>query len=330
MTLAPLVSALRYRFYLHDHYGREALGIERPAETIEEAIRKIGAELQLSKTPDIDARSYTVRLNTQTRSGFDTTITRWENEISLALATLSTSPEFSTAVSDIDARLQAVDRGYKRKTPNPDVADEWFDHFDLQIAHLAALTSIDADLRQLQVAAVPKESKKSYLPFLIAAALVLVIAGGGYGLFRLLSRNDAAVSAPSLPPVAQQPAVPATPAAPTAATPPADDSPRVVRTVPVDVPAAPVAAPVQSAQIDPACRNFGLEVVSDGAYLADEPGGGRALAKLDPAEKLVLRRVVAGPAGRRIVEVEVPGRALRGYLGEADVRLPIMQWTCDQ
>ena len=47
MTLAPLVSALRYRFYLHDHYGREALGIERPAESIEDAIRKIGADLSV-------------------------------------------------------------------------------------------------------------------------------------------------------------------------------------------------------------------------------------------------------------------------------------------
>ncbi len=329
MTLAPLVSALRYRFYLHDHYGREALGLERPAETIEDAIRKIGAELQTSKTPDIDARSYTVRLNTQTRSGFDTTITRWENEISLGLSALSAHPAFSNAVSDIDARLQAVDRGYKRKTPNPDVPDEWFDHFDLQIAHLATLAGIDADLSQLQESAAPKEVKKGPLPWIIAAALIVVIAGGGYGLFRLLTRGEEPVaSAPPVLPAVQQPA-PAAPA-PAAATPPVDDSPRVVRTVPVEVPAVPATPTAPATPIDPACRNFGLEVVGDGAYLADEPGGGKALAKLDPAEKLLLRRVVSGPAGRRIVEVDVPGRALRGFLGEADIRLPIMQWTCDQ
>ncbi len=243
----------------------------RPAETIEDAIRKVGQVLQASRTPELDARGMTTRINTETRSGFDGVIAGWENDIALALGELGRQRDFAATATNLTAQLQGIDRGYKRRPPDPENPDSWFDHFDLQIGHLAQLSDIQGKLDAL-----PRRAFAGDVPVLppsrrrwtmIAAVLLLVLLAGGVGAwFVTRDHGETKVATPSAAPAAQ----PAP--APVAVTPPSppksDDKlpvqgetaaaaeelkPKVVRTITIPVqpppeePQAPAGTPPAAA-----------------------------------------------------------------------------------
>jgi len=377
VSLAPLVSALRYRFYLHDHYAERLRGLARPAETIEDAIRKVGQQLQTSKTPEHDARALTTRINTETRSAFDGAIAGWENDIAIALGDLGRQNDFAATATNLTAQLQGIDRGYKRRPPNPDSPDQWFDLFDIQIAHLSTLAEIQAKLAALPRRALTPDAvalpRRSRWPLLAGIAALVLIAGGAAAFFLASDHGDTRVASTSQ---ATSPAIttPQQPVAPksadrapgNAADPavvPDDMKPKVVRTISIPVtpaddeprtpagspasPAAPVApaspaAPVQQQAADtpaapvappPAapleCKaGATVDVAADGAYMSDRPGGGLIIVKLSPNEKVMLKRIVEGPNGFRVLDVESAKRKVRGYIGEADAKKPAGGFPC--
>jgi len=103
--------------------------------------------------------------------------------------------------------------------------------------------------------------------------------------------------------------------------------------VPITVspPTADSAPPAAAAAAATAasCRTLDMEVAPEGATLVDAPLGGQPVVRLEAGEKVQLRQVIdMGPT--RLLEVEVPARSARGFLGEREARLPPMTWSCDR
>jgi hypothetical protein len=304
LDVSPLVSAYRYRYHVLDAYGPQTKGLERPAPTIEEALRLDAQRLRLADNPGEALKNLAARTNNDTLAALRGVIAKSENDLALSIARLGTdlgAPATGPHI-DLRAKLDGIDRSYRTRELEPLDFDAWYDTFDAQIGHLAALAALAHEVTESQGPAVkvpdhgPGRLKWLLVALVLAAAIAL-------GLVVVTSMNS----------VETRDGAPPTGA----------EAPRTVRTVPIIVAPQPTVEPA----VDP-CRHFPLEVAPEGASLVDSPNG-RAVVRLEPGEKLVLRQVVVlGEA--RFVEVDVPARNARGYLAEREARMAPMQWTCDR
>lgn len=320
MDVAPLVSAYRYRFHVLDVYGGRMGGLTRPAGTIEDALRQAAAELKLVADPPAQLKRLAHRINAETRAALRDVIARAENDLAIAITRFGTdigAPPTGPHI-DLRASLDGLDRAYRASDPAPDDFDGWYDQLDAQISHLSALVQLEKELEVARGGGasvrVPDPSPRRLKWFLV----VLVVAA-------LAALGIAALTTFNLP------------GGGTAATPPAlptgnAEQPRLVRTVPITVTpptsdsAPPPAAPAAAAAT---CRTLDMEVAPEGATLVDAPLGGQPVVRLEAGEKVQLRQVIdMGPT--RLLEVEVPARSARGFLGEREARLPPMTWSCDR
>lgn len=309
MDVAPLVSAYRYRYYVLDGYPAQTKGLTRPAPTVEEALRAEAARLRAARDPEAALKALINQTNSGTLSALRAIVAQAENDLILAISRLGQdlgSPATGPHI-DLRAKLDGLDRSYKATMPEPDQFDLWYDHFDAQIGHLAAISAIarEVDQTRAQPVKVPDATPGRLKWFLFAlagaAAIALVVS-----ILTSMNAREERIAAPS----AGEVEVPAADAPP----------PRFVRTVPIVIPVATEGAN--------ACR-LELEVGAEGASLMDAPQAGRAIVRLEPRETLIMRQVLDG-AGVRMVEVESTARSARGFIAEREVRLPVQQWTCDR
>ncbi|AVO47268.1 hypothetical protein [Phreatobacter cathodiphilus] len=318
MDVAPLVSAYRYRFHVLDVYGGRMGGLTRPAGTIEDALRQAAAELKLVADPPAQLKRLAHRINAETRAALRDVIARAENDLAIAITRFGTdigAPPTGPHI-DLRASLDGLDRAYRASDPAPDDFDGWYDQLDAQISHLSALVQLEKELETARGGGasvrVPDPSPRRLKWFLV----VLVVAAlAALGIAGLTTFNQPAGEAAAPPPV--QPAGGA-------------EQPRLVRTVPITVaPPTAESVPPPPAATAAACRTLDMEVSPGGATLVDAPLGGQPVVRLEEGEKVQLRQVVElGP--NRLIEVEVPARSARGFLGEREARLPVMTWTCDR
>lgn len=318
MDVAPLVSAYRYRFHVLDVYGGRMGGLTRPAGTIEDALRQAAAELKLVADPPAQLKRLAHRINAETRAALRDVIARAENDLAIAITRFGTdigAPPTGPHI-DLRASLDGLDRAYRASDPAPDDFDGWYDQLDAQISHLSALVQLEKELETARGGGasvrVPDPSPRRLKWFLV----VLVVAAlAALGIAGFTTFNQPAGEAAAPPPV--QPAGGA-------------EQPRLVRTVPITVaPPTAESVPPPPAATAAACRTLDMEVSPGGATLVDAPLGGQPVVRLEEGEKVQLRQVVElGP--NRLIEVEVPARSARGFLGEREARLPVMTWTCDR
>ena len=312
MDVAPLVSAYRYRYHVLDNYGARVGGLARPAPTIEDALRQAAAELKVTADPPAELKRRAYETNAETRAALRDVIARAENDLAIAITRYGTelgAPPTGPHI-DLRASLDGLDRSYRGREPAPDDFDGWYDHLDAQISHLAALGALERDLETLRgmPAAVVKvpDSSPGRLKWFLAALVVAAMAALGVAVFTTLHLADN--------PVAQAPPpVPRT----------GPEAPRVVRTVPITV-TPPAETPEPAA-----CRTLQIEIAAEGATLLDAAENGRAIVRLEPGEKVVLRQVL-DQGLTRLVEVDVPGRSAHGFITEREALLPVMTWTCDR
>jgi hypothetical protein len=318
VDVAPLVSAYRYRFHVLDVYGGRMGGLTRPAGTIEDALRQAAAELKLVADPPAQLKRLAHRINAETRAALRDVIARAENDLAIAITRFGTdigAPPTGPHI-DLRASLDGLDRAYRASDPAPDDFDGWYDQLDAQISHLSALVQLEKELETARGGGasvrVPDPSPRRLKWFLV----VLVVAAlAALGIAGLTTFNQPSGEAAVPPPV--QPAGGA-------------EQPRLVRTVPITVaPPTAESPPPPPAATAAACRTLDMEVSPGGATLVDAPLGGQPVVRLEAGEKVQLRQVVElGP--NRLIEVEVPARSARGFLGEREARLPVMTWTCDR
>lgn len=317
MDVAPLVSAYRYRFHVLDTYGVRMGGLSRPSGTIEEALRQAAAELKVVADPPGQLKRLAHRINAETRAALRDVIARAENDLAIAITRFGTdigAPPTGPHI-DLRASLDGLDRSYRAHDPAPDDFDGWYDQLDAQISHLSALIRLEKELEEARGGGpsvrVPSGST-GRLKWLLAVLVVAALAALGFAAVTTLNLTGGG----SAPPPVQQSTGP--------------EAPRVVRTVPITVPAVPTAEPPQAAAPSTAtCRTFDIEIAAEGASLLDAPLGGQPVVRLEPGEKVRLRQVVElGP--NRLIEVEVPARSARGFIAEREARLPVMTWTCDR
>ena len=311
MDVAPLVSAYRYRFHVLDAYGARMGGLARPAGTIEEALRRAAADLKQMADPPSELKRLATHINGETRTALRDVIARAENDLAIAITRFGTEIGAPPTGPHIELRttLDGLDRSYRASDPAPEDFDGWYDQLDAQIAHLAALLSLEKELEIARGGGrpvkVPDSSPGRLKWFLVALVIAAMVALGIAVLTSLnLTSTDVAAPLPQTGP----------------------EAPRLVRTVPITVAPPPLAAePVTS----PSCRTFEIEIAAAGASLLDAPLGGQPVVRLEPGEKVQLRQVVELGANR-LVEVEVPARSARGFIAEREVRLPVMTWACDR
>ena len=310
VDVAPLVSAYRYRYHVLDNYGARVGGLARPAQTIEEALRLAAAELKATADPPAELKRLAYETNVETRAALRDVIARAENDLAIAITRYGTEIGAPPTGAHIDLRasLDGLDRSYRAREPAPDDFEGWYDHLDAQIAHLAALGALERDLETLRgmpaVAVKVPDGSPGRLKWLLAALVVAAMAALGVAVFTSLH--------PTENPTAQAPRPQTGP-----------EAPRVVRTVPITV-TPPAEAP------EPAnCRTLQIEIAAEGASLLDAAQNGRAVVRLEPGEKVVLRQVL-DQGLTRLIEVDVPGRSAHGFISEREARLPVMTWTCDR
>jgi len=317
VDVAPLVSAYRYRFHVLDTYGVRMGGLSRPSGTIEEALRQAAAELKVVADPPGQLKRLAHRINAETRAALRDVIARAENDLAIAITRFGTdigAPPTGPHI-DLRASLDGLDRSYRAHDPAPDDFDGWYDQLDAQISHLSALIRLEKELEDARGGGpsvrVPGGST-GRLKWLLAVLVVAALAALGFVAVTTLNLTGGG----SAPPPVQQATGP--------------EAPRVVRTVPISVPAVPAPEPPAAAAAPPAaCRTFEIEIAAEGASLLDAPLGGQPVVRLEPGEKVQLRQVVElGP--NRLIEVEVPARSARGFIAEREARLPVMSWTCDR
>jgi hypothetical protein len=318
VDVAPLVSAYRYRFHVLDTYGVRMGGLSRPSGTIEEALRQAAAELKVVADPPGQLKRLAHRINAETRAALRDVIARAENDLAIAITRFGTeigAPPTGPHI-DLRASLDGLDRSYRAHDPAPDDFDGWYDQLDAQISHLSALIRLEKDLDEARGGGpsvrVPSASP-GRLKWLLVVLVVAALAALGFAAVTTLNLTGGGTA----PPPVQQTTGP--------------EAPRVVRTVPITVPAAPAAAEAPTAAAAPpaACRTFEIEIAAEGASLLDAPLGGQPVVRLEPGEKVQLRQVVElGP--NRLIEVEVPARSARGFIAEREARLPVMTWSCDR
>ena len=318
MDVAPLVSAYRYRFHVLDVYGGRMGGLTRPAGTIEDALRQAAAELKLVADPPAQLKRLAHRINAETRAALRDVIARAENDLAIAITRFGTdigAPPTGPHI-DLRASLDGLDRAYRASDPAPDDFDGWYDQLDAQISHLSALVQLEKELETARGGGasvrVPDPSPRRLKWFLVVLVVAALAALGIAGLTTFNQPSGEAAAPPPVPPagVAEQP--------------------RLVRTVPITVaPPTAESPPSPPAATAAACRTLDMEVSPGGATLVDAPLGGQPVVRLEAGEKVQLRQVVElGP--NRLIEVEVPARSARGFLGEREARLPVMTWTCDR
>jgi hypothetical protein len=318
VDVAPLVSAYRYRFHVLDVYGGRMGGLTRPAGTIEDALRQAAAELKVVADPPAQLKRLAHRINAETRAALRDVIARAENDLAIAITRFGTdigAPPTGPHI-DLRASLDGLDRAYRASDPAPDDFDGWYDQLDAQISHLSALVQLEKELEIARGGGpsvrVPDPSPRR-LKWLLVVLVVAAVAA--LGIAGLTTFNQPAGEAAAPPPVQQAGGA---------------EQPRLVRTVPITVsPPTAESAPAPAAATAAGCRTLDMEVSPGGATLVDAPLGGQPVVRLEAGEKVQLRQVVElGP--NRLIEVEVPARSARGFLGEREARLPVMTWTCDR
>lgn len=319
MDVAPLVSAYRYRFHVLDAYGGRMGGLTRPAGTIEDALRQAAAELKLVADPPAQLKRLAHRINAETRTALRDVIARAENDLAIAITRFGTdigAPPTGPHI-DLRASLDGLDRAYRASDPAPDDFDGWYDQLDAQISHLSALTQLEKELEIARGGGdpvrVPTPSPRRLKWFLVVLVVAAVAALGIAGLTTFNMQGGGT----SPEPPAQQAG--------------GAEQPRLVRTVPITVtpPTASESAPPPAGATAAACRTLDMEIAPEGATLVDAPLGGQPVVRLEAGERVQLRQVVdMGP--NRLLEVEVPARSARGFLGEREARLPPMTWSCDR
>lgn len=303
MNIAPLVSAYRYRYHVLDAYPAQAKGLTRTAATAEDALRAEIPRLKAAADPVAAVKALIEATNAGTLAALRGVIAQAENDLVMAITRLGTdlgAPPTGPHI-DLRAKLDGLDRSYKTTPPEGAAPDAWYDHFDAQIAHLAALAALsrEVDQARAQPVKVPDTSParlKWFLFAMIAAATVAL----GIAILTSIGAQQEQARTPETRGEAQ---------------------PRTVRTVPIVI-------PVQPESTSP-CRTFELDIGTAGATLMDAATGGRAVVQLEPNERVLLRQVVPSTTGR-MVEIEIPARQARGFVPESAVRLPLVQWTCDR
>lgn len=315
MDVAPLVSAYRYRFHVLDAYGGRMGGLARPGGTIEEALRQAAAELKLVADPPGQLKRLAHRINAETRAALRDVIARAENDLAIAITRFGTeigAPPTGPHI-DLRASLDGLDRAYRASDPTPDDFDGWYDQLDAQISHLSALIQLERELDVArgggQQVRLPDSSPRRLKWVLVILAVAAVTAIGIVGLTTFSLRDGGTAATP--------------PVSPTGGA----EQPRLVRTVPITV--SPATAESPPAPAAAGCRVLEMEIAAEGASLLDAPLGGQPVIRLEAGEKVQLRQVIdMGPT--RLIEVEVPARSARGFIGEREARLPVMTWSCDR
>jgi hypothetical protein len=315
VDVAPLVSAYRYRFHVLDAYGGRMGGLARPSGTIEEALRQAAAELKLVADPPGQLKRLAHRINAETRAALRDVIARAENDLAIAITRFGTeigAPPTGPHI-DLRASLDGLDRAYRASDPAPDDFDGWYDQLDAQISHLSALIQLEKELDAArgggQQVRLPDPSPRRLKWFLVILVVAALAALGIAGLTTFNMQGGGTAATPPVPPVGGA------------------EQPRLVRTVPITVsPTMTESAPPPAAA---ACRVLEMEIAPEGARLLDAPLGGQPVVRLEAGEKVQLRQVIdMGPT--RLIEVEVPARSARGFIGEREARLPVMTWSCDR
>lgn len=315
MDVAPLVSAYRYRFHVLDAYGSRMGGLARPAGTIEEALKTAAAELKRRPDAPAELKRMASAINAETRAALRDIIARIENDLAIAISRFGTdigAPPTGPHI-DLRATLDGLDRSYRATDPAPEDFDGWYDQLDAQIAHLAALLTLEKELETARGQTAPvrvPDSSPGRLRWLLVALVVAALTA--LGIAMLTTFNFTRPGGNVAQPLPQS----------------GPEAPRMVRTVPITVtdtppPEAPAPRPVTGGM----CRSFDLEVAASGATLLDAPMGGQPVVRLEAGEKMVLKQVLEMSDGR-LVEVEVPGRGARGFVVEREARLPVMVWNC--
>ncbi|MDP2804267.1 MAG: hypothetical protein Q8O26_20545 [Phreatobacter sp.] len=317
MDVAPLVSAYRYRFHVLDAYGGRMGGLARPSGTIEEALRQAAAELKLVADPPGQLKRLAHRINAETRAALRDVIARAENDLAIAITRFGTdigAPPTGPHI-DLRASLDGLDRAYRASDPAPDDFDGWYDQLDSQISHLSALIQLEKELDVARGGGaqvrLPDPSPRRLKWFLVILVVAALAALGIAGLTAFNMQGGGTAATPPVPPIGGA------------------EQPRLVRTVPITVSPPTAAESAPAVGTADACRVLEMEIAPAGANLLDAPLGGQPVVRLEAGEKVQLRQVIdMGPT--RLVEVEVPARSARGFIGEREVRLPVMTWSCDR
>lgn len=314
MDVAPLVSAYRYRFHVLEAYGTRMGGLARPAGTIEEALKTAAAELKRRPDAPAELKRMASAINAETRAALRDVIARIENDLAIAISRFGTDIGAPATGPHIDLRatLDGLDRSYRATDPAPEDFDGWYDQLDAQIAHLAALLTLEKELETARGSAslrVPESSPGRLRWLLVALVLAALTALGIAMLTTFNFSRPGSNTAQTLPQTGPE-------------------APRMVRTVPITVTDPPPAeAPPPRAATGGTCRTLELEVAAGGASLVDAPMGGQPVVRLEPGEKVVLKQVLEMSDGR-LIEVDVPGRGAHGFIAEREARLPVMTWNC--